>query len=40
MKLPAKSLLSFMGMSQAPGWITFGVENIKDNFQKEKRLWT
>jgi hypothetical protein len=35
MKPPAKSLLSFISRSQAPGWITFGAENIKAKTQTE-----
>jgi len=35
-----KSLLSFKNRSQAPGWITFGAEFIKANFQTEEfRFW-
>jgi len=36
MKPPVKSLLSFMGRSQAPGWITFGAEYIKAKFRTEE----
>ena len=35
MKPPVKSLLSFISKSQAPGWITFGVEYIKAKIQIE-----
>jgi hypothetical protein len=41
MNPPVKSLLSFMGRSQAPGWITFEAEYIKAKFQTEEfRLYT
>jgi hypothetical protein len=36
MKPPVKSLLSFIGRSQAPGWITFGAKYIKVKFQPEE----
>ena len=36
MYLPVKSLLSFISMSQAPGWITFGAEYFKAKIQIEE----
>jgi hypothetical protein len=34
--MPAKSLISFIRMNQAPGWITFGAEYIKAKLKKEE----
>jgi hypothetical protein len=36
MKPPEKSLLSFIRMRQAPGWITFGAEYIKAKLEKRR----